>query len=215
MTAQANGGDTGLDPGMVRVRQRLRALRSRYPGTALTTEITIIHVDQVVVRAILSLPDGTTVTAHAAEPADAAGLLDEAIEQAEWRATTRALDLLGVGDFGAEARRQAPARPSVAEVEAPREESAPEQEESPQEESPQSAVEDDESATESEPEPVATVEDNDIDMADFTWTHLWTWARGHGITNRLQVEERIGRSTTGLGPGDIHAALIESGLPES
>jgi hypothetical protein len=213
MTAQANGGDTGLDPGMVRVRQRLRALRSRYPGTALTTEITIIHVDQVVVRAILALPDGTTVTAHAAEPADAAGLLDAAIEQAEWRATTRALDLLGVGDFGAEARRQVPARPAIEDVEAPREEPAPEPDESPREEAAAPAADDDEA--ESMPEPALEATDNDIDMADFTWTHLWTWARGHGITNRSQVEERIGRSTTGLGPREIHAALIESGLPES
>ncbi len=214
MAAQANGGDTGLDPGMVRVRQRLRALRSRYPGTALTTEITIIHVDQVVVRAILALPDGTTVTAHAAEPADAAGLLDAAIEQAEWRATTRALDLLGVGDFGVETRRQAPMRPAVADVEPPREDPPPEPVEPLQLEDTVSATDEDETESEAGTAPEPDVAGNDIDMADFTWTHLWTWARGHGITNRSQVEERIGRSTTGLGPRDIHAALIESGLPE-
>ncbi len=210
MTAQLNGGDTGLDPGMVRVRQRLRALRSRYPGTALTTEITIIHGDQVVIRAILTLPDGTGVTAHAAEPADAAGLLDDAIEQAEWRATTRALDLLGVGDFGAETRRQPPPPPAVADPEPARspvtddlEDAEPE----PNELTASVAAPQDASPVDAPAEP-----EGDLDMVDFTWTHLWTWARAHGITNRSQVEERIGRSTTGLGPREIHEALIQSGL---
>lgn len=87
-----------LDPDAARIRQRLRALRSRYPGVVLDTALTHIHDDQVVVRAALTLPDGSSVSAYAAEPSDSSGLLDGAIELAEQRATTRALDLLGVGD---------------------------------------------------------------------------------------------------------------------
>jgi len=213
VSALSNGGESELDPGMVRVRQRLRALRSRYPGTALTTEISHIHDQQVVVRAILSLPDGTAVTAHASEPIDDTGMLDGPIEQAEWRATTRALDLLGVGDFGAETRRPATERPPARPEPVPH--TAPPAGQAGEPEEPQTAPASSAAAEQPEEETVPALDEpDDVDMADYTWTHLWTWARGHGITNRSQVEERIGTTTTGLGPREIHEALRESGLTD-
>ena len=54
MSVHRNQNESGIDPDAARVRQRLRALRSRYPGVALATALTHIHDDQVVVRASIS-----------------------------------------------------------------------------------------------------------------------------------------------------------------
>ncbi len=105
MSAQHPPSEPDLDPGVVRLRQRLRALRGRYPGLAVTTELTHIHDEQVVIRATITFSDGGSITAYAAEPTDA-GLLDTAIELAEQRALARALDLLGVGDTSSLTRRE-------------------------------------------------------------------------------------------------------------
>ena len=223
MGTQRNGGDAGIDPGMVRIRQRLRALRSRYPGTSLTTDLTHIQDEQVVVRAALAMPDGSAVTAYAAEPIDDTGMLDGAIELAEQRATTRVLDLLGVGDFGAETRRPAPrdrqpdsepgplgGTTTVVDV-PPQDEVEIEPGDALETESATDDAETREAAPARDQEPVAT--DDEPDLADYTWTHLWSWARTHGLTNRSQVEERIGRPIEGLGPREIRQLLQESGVP--
>jgi hypothetical protein len=224
MSMQRNGGDAGIDPGMVRIRQRLRALRSRYPGTSLTTDLTHIQDEQVVVRAALAMPDGSAVTAYAAEPIDETGMLDGAIELAEQRATTRVLDLLGVGDFGAETRRPA-ARERRPEAETgSRIDPASLADTSPTDDA--DAELDDATVAESATEDVETREavppaqdqepvdtDDEPDLADYTWTHLWSWARMHGLTNRIQVEERIGRPIEGLGPREIRQLLQEAGVP--
>jgi hypothetical protein len=120
VSAQNQQPESDLDPGVVRLRQRLRALRGRYPGLAVTTELTHIHDEQVVVRAALTFSDGGSITAYAAEPTDA-GLLDTAIELAEQRALARALDLLGVGDTSSLTRRE----PAQTDTSAPRREAPP------------------------------------------------------------------------------------------
>lgn len=216
MSSQRNGDDATVDPGMVRIRQRLRALRSRYAGTALSTELTHFHDDQVVVRAALALPDGTGVTAYAAEPIDDTGMLDGAIELAEQRAIARALDLLGVGDFGGEGRRAAAPerRPGPAE-EGPAEEAPDEAPVAPAQHlvTDEAAAGEPAGAVETEASAPPAAED-EPDLADYTWTHLWSWARAHGLTNRSQVEERIGRPISGLGPREIRQLLMEAGIPE-
>jgi hypothetical protein len=206
---------------MVRIRQRLRALRSRYPGTALTTDLTHIQDEQVVVRAALAMPDGSAVTAYAAEPIDETGMLDGAIELAEQRATTRVLDLLGVGDFGAETRRPAARERQPDAGSGPPGETATEEEAPiPDEVEPDDATWAGSPAVETEAREVAAggdqeegSTDDEPDLADYTWTHLWSWARQHGLTNRSQVEERIGRPIEGLGPREIRQLLQEAGVP--
>lgn len=237
--------DTGIDPEATRIRQRLRALRSRYPGLVLHTHLTHIHDDQAVVRAELTLPDGSSVSAYAAEPSDGAGMLDGAIELAEQRATARALDLLGLGDVPAgparaEARPEPPPRlddnaPPVVDAlrkasqrrqaersAAPIEESraepvapepvAPEPESSPEPEArqrpePPPAAPPDRGPASPEPSP-------DPDMADYTWTHFWTWARAQNLSTKGQVEQRIGRSIDNLTPRDVRQLLHEHGVPQ-
>jgi hypothetical protein len=223
MSTQRDGSDAGIDPGMVRIRQRLRALRSRYPGTALTTDLTHIQDEQVVVRAAIAMPDGTAVSAYAAEPVDQTGMLDGAIELAEQRATTRVLDLLGVGDFGADTRRPAarhrqpdagsgPSGEIATVVDVPAvDETEDESDDDTLAGSEPVEAETPVAVTGGDREPVTT--DDEPDLADYTWTHLWSWARTHGLTNRTQVEERIGRPIEGLGPREIRELLQEAGVP--
>lgn len=131
MSANNQQPEADLDPGVVRLRQRLRALRGRYPGLAVTTELTHIHDEQVVIRASLTFSDGGSITAHAAEPTGS-GLLDTAIELAEQRALARALDLLGVGDTSSLTRRDsALSEPQDPRGETPAPEPAPSRPEPP------------------------------------------------------------------------------------
>lgn len=276
----------------MRIRQRMRALRGRYPGVALTTELTHIHDDQVVIRATIAFPDGTAVSAYAAEPTDSTGLLDGALELAEQRATARALDLLGVGDVPDGSRREArpddtaPSRPSAPVVtvepeperppvvrpderntppvvEALRRGQSPRGRSDAPDEAPNVAPAPTPAATERPPRTVITapvdqkpdrpvvpaeseaaapepspvtravepasphrptraepgaseMNDDDTDepdMADYSWTHFWTWAREYELKTKGQVEQKIGRTIDGLGPQEVRHLLNEAGVP--
>jgi hypothetical protein len=283
---QQQPAEAELDPGGMRIRQRLRALRGRYPGVALATELTHIHDDQVVLRATISFPDGTAVSAYAAEPTDSTGLLDGALELAEQRATARALDLLGVGEVPDGPRREArvedpapeptpePVRqpivrpeerntPSVvealrrgtrqraqAEPEVASADPAPAAERPPRtvitapvterpgrpplaerpdetdpdpgrrpqrppvEEPPVPDAEVVRRAVQPDRSPVPPPESAaDPDMADYSWTHFWTWAREYDLKTKGQVEQKIGRTIDGLNPQDVRQLLNEAGVP--
>lgn len=257
MSDRRNGAEGRLDPDAERIRQRLRALRSRYPGLALTTELTHIHDDQVVVRAIITLPDGTAVSAYAAEPSDSTGLLDGAIELAEQRATTRALELLGVGEVTAASSVEQSLPPLPP---APRDEEAtpplvdalrkaslrrvpsPEPEETDDEERgddpepipmrpepqqparPEPVTERPRGETPPEPAAIITrrepvrpvprpVPADEPDMADYSWTDFWKWARANGLSTKGQVEQRIDRPIDGLTVLEVRNLLHEAGIP--
>ncbi len=245
MSATHHPTDMAMDPDAARIRQRLRALRSRYPGLVLHTHLTHIHDDQVVVRAELSLPDGSAVSAYAAEPSDSTGLLDGAIELAEQRATARALDLLGLGEPPASTSRAEPRPEPVEERPEPastdrtpppvvdalrkasiRRQAATAQPPEPIDE-PEPEAELEVEVKQSEPEPPpdpasTTGQETDAlqdsptgepDMADYTWTHFWTWARANDLSTKGQVEQRIGRQIDNLTPRDVRQLLHENGVP--
>lgn len=232
MSATHNPAEIAVDPDAARIRQRLRALRSRYPGLVLTTHLTHIHDDQVVVRAELSLPDGSSVSAHAAEPSDSTGMLDGAIELAEQRATTRALDLLGLGDLPAGTSRteqRPPGEPANEDRTPPpvvdalrkatRRQAAVE---TPPDASGETEVVDREpdARREAEPDPQPETRAPEAetagepDLADYTWTHFWTWARANDLSTKGQVEQRIGRQIDNLTPRDVRQLLHENGIPQ-
>lgn len=229
MSTHRHQAETELDPDAARLRQRLRELRSRYPGVVLATELTHIHDDQVVVRATVTVPDGPSVSAHAAEPTDSSGLLDGALELAELRATTRALDLLVTDEIAAAASRAVPATRVVTDVTEDRvvEEVSPPvidvlRKASPRREAeverPRIRVADvdvsrptprnNDEAVVAESEPL-----DEPDLADYTWTHFWTWARANELSTKGQVEQRIGRAIDSLTPRDVRQMLHETGIP--
>lgn len=222
MSSHRHQAESELDPDAARIRQRLRALRSRYPGVALATDLTHIHDDQVVIRATLTLPDGTSVSAYAAEPTDSSGLLDTAIELSEQRATSRALDLLGVGEVPPQPRRSDPtadmanddlAPPPV--IDALRKARRPAGQDQDDHIDP---VHDAEPEGGVDVEAVATTPPesstgDEPDLADYTWTHFWTWARANNLSTKGQVEQRIGQPIDSMTPRDVRQMLHDTGIP--
>lgn len=74
---------------------RIVWLRRQRPGTVIDTESVRIERDLVVIRAVATLPDGTSGSGFAAELTDDHASLAIALETAETRAIGRALDVLG------------------------------------------------------------------------------------------------------------------------
>jgi hypothetical protein len=50
-------------------------------------------------------------------------------------------------------------------------------------------------------------------MADYSWTHFWTWAREYELKTKGQVEQKIGRTIDGLGPQEVRQLLNQAGVP--
>ncbi|HEX5504754.1 MAG TPA: hypothetical protein VFW96_19205 [Thermomicrobiales bacterium] len=44
---------------------------------------------------------------------------------------------------------------------------------------------------------------DDLDMANYGWTEFWSWARGHGFSDRNALDAAVGRSTKGMTPLEI------------
>jgi hypothetical protein len=231
LSTHRDQAETELDPDVARLRQRLRELRSRHPGVVLATELTHIHDDQVVVRATVTVPNGPSASAHAAEPTDSSGLLDGAIELAELRATTRALDLLSIGDSAAGATHRATpvsrvtadvtddrvieegATPPVIDAlrkASPRREAGAER---PRVRAADMAASRPSPRNNEESNRAASEPDDEPDLADYTWTHFWTWARANDLSTKGQVEQRIGRVIDSLTPRDVRKMLHEKGTP--
>jgi hypothetical protein len=63
---------------------------------------------------------------------------------------------------------------------------------------------------EQRPEPSESGEEPPLE--DYTWTHFWRWARGHNLSTKGQVEQRIGRPLDNLTPAEVRIALRETGI---
>ena len=237
---QANGDLDGPQATMLRVLW----VRSDHPDTRVETELTHLHDDLVVFRALVALPGGATATGYASEWGAPGKNLAIAIERAETRAIGRALDTLGYvipagtasrdgGDTHAppviDALRKASLRrPQPGTVILPDLEPDPEvdpetgeiagaaaiadvgdqvQAGTPAEEAPAATST---PVPEQRPEPSESGEEPPLE--DYTWTHFWRWARGHNLSTKGQVEQRIGRPLDNLTPAEVRIALRETGI---
>lgn len=54
---------------------------------------------------------------------------------------------------------------------------------------------------------------DDLALEDYSWTHFWKWARSHELTNRAEVEKRLGHSIDGRTPADVRIELQKQGIP--
>lgn len=231
---QASGDLDGPQATMLRVLW----VRSDHPDTRVESELTHLHDDLVVFRALVALPGGATATGYASETGAPGGSMALAIERAETRAIGRALDILGyVIPAGAsvpagddtnappviDALRKASLRHPPAEtVILP--DPGPEPEVDP--ETGEIAAEDEPLPSEAPAEKTSPVSANPLpnrrpavvdsseepSLEDYTWTHFWRWARGHNLSTKEQVEERIGRPLDNLTPADVRIALRHSGI---
>jgi len=240
---QAHGDLDGPQATILRVLW----VRGDHPDTRVETELTHLHDDLIVFRALVALPGGATATGYASETGVPGKNMAIAIERAETRAIGRALDILGYviaagagtrtnGDTHAppvvDALRKAslhraptgtivlpdldpdpeidePADPETGEIA-----DLPDALDIP-EEPPAKAPAEPEKPSAAVPEPdrrPAAEATDDPPLEDYTWTHFWRWARGHNLTTKGQVEQRIGRPLDNLTPADVRVALQATGI---
>jgi len=205
------------------VKWRLLWLRREHPDAEIVTEHVRIDETSAIFKATVALPTGGKATGYGSETA---GDFGDFIEKAETKAIGRALNALGYGaqfadDTDEAAARLAPA-PTVAErpatarptrsappPAAPREPIAidPErQRPGPAAPPPTAASASNRAATPNSAEPAAT---DEPDMADYTPTAFWRWAKEQGL-DRPGVEQLIGRSVIGLTPLEMRRLVLDA-----
>jgi len=54
---------------------------------------------------------------------------------------------------------------------------------------------------------------DELPLEDYSWTHFWRWARSHDLSNKAQVEKRLGHSIDGRTPADVRSELHNLGIP--
>ena len=237
---QANGDLDGPQATMLRVLW----VRADHPDTRVETELTHLHDDLIVFRALVALPGGATATGYASETGVPGKNMAIAIERAETRAIGRALDVLGYVIASAAATRNNGDTHAPSVVDALRKATLhrsptgtvvlpdlvpdPDIDESVDPEpdmiagstgTPETAGPSVPTApvtpVPAAPQPMrrpATEPAVDPPLEDYTWTHFWRWARGHNLTTKGQVEQRIGRPLDNLTPADVRVALQATGI---
>lgn len=228
---RGRGGGDYLD-----VKWRLLWLRKEHPDAELLTEMVEHDQQMAIFKATVTLPTGGKATGYGSETAND---FPDFIEKAETKAIGRALNALGFGaQFGergddtaavppgrpmperAAARPVAPpapvplnraqhagrppARPEVPATGPARDAaSAP----APIRERP--------ARTAPEPAPAAPASAApDADLAEYSWSAFWPWARERGLNGPKEIEAVIGQPVAGLSPAELRA-LIQTARAES
>lgn len=197
-----------------RVAARLRALRDEHSDAQVTTELVRFDDSVAIVRAAIVLPGGGSASGYGGSSAPG----HEAVEEAETRALSRALTVLGYGgearvasaSAGAGQRAPEPSvehRPPAAEPAAtPAAEPAPRA--ATAQRAPARPAASAASSAQPASKPVAATAD-EPPLEDYSWTAFWNWARKLGYQNKPAVEELIGQSITSLSPAQVRDLMRE------
>jgi hypothetical protein len=188
------GGAEYLD-----VKWRLLWLRKEHPDAEIITDLVQHDPEMAIFKATVTLPTGGKATGYGSETA---ADFPDFIEKAETKAVGRALNALGYGaQFSDVPRDDSSSAPAVARAsEAPRAarpvpmpqrqpRSAPER-------APTPASTRAESAT---PSPDAT----EPELAEYSWSAFWPWARQRGLNGPKEVEMLIGQPVAGFSPAQL------------
>lgn len=227
---RGRGGGDYLD-----VKWRLLWLRKEHPDAELITEMVEHDQQMAIFKATVTLPTGGKATGYGSETAND---FPDFIEKAETKAIGRALNALGFGaqfgERGDEAAPLPPARPaqerpsartaapSPAPVPlnrtaqtarpparpdalpaAPAREAAPTP--TPMRERAAPPVRDVPPAV----APVANLPD--ADLAEYSWSAFWPWARDRGLNGPKEIESVIGQPVAGLSPAELRALIQAAG----
>lgn len=52
-----------------------------------------------------------------------------------------------------------------------------------------------------------SIEEEDVDMANYGWTEFWSWARARGFSDRKSLDAVVGRPTGGMTPMEIRKSI--------
>ena len=219
---RGRGGNTDY----LGVRWSLVWLRKEHPDAQIVTEHVQIDPTIAIFKATVSLPTGGTATGYGSETA---GDFGDYIEKAETKAIGRALRALGFGAPNSEGGDEAEASPPVA---APRPTAAASPAPArtrptpitrpapaPAATAPASSrpvagaapPARSRAATVAEPAPAApraARAADDAELADYSWSAFWPWARGIGLPDKKAIEDLIGRTTDGLLPADLRGLIL-------
>jgi hypothetical protein len=198
---RGRGGGEYLD-----VKWRLLWLRKDHPDAEIVTELVEHDGQMAIFKATVTVPSGGKATGYGSETASD---FPDFIEKAETKAIGRALNALGYGaQFGDAARSDdpaltrgtdrggtpggAPARP----VPLPR--------------APRASV------TSVEPIPAQPPDRQirpapagvDPELAEYSWSAFWPWARERGLNGPKEIEILIGQQVAGLSPAELRDLIL-------
>ena len=186
-------GRGGSQTDYLDVKHRLLWLRTEHPDAEIVTEHIRIDETGAIFKATVSIPGGGRATGHGSETAQD---FTDFIEKAETKALGRALNALGYGAQFAEGeavdQRTAPAKGQHRATEHPEGRQG-----RPSKSAPAAPI-----------AKTANTSDNETpSLADYSWNSFWQWARGQGYTSKDDLDRAVGRSTAGMGPGQIRDQL--------
>ena len=210
---RGRGGNTDY----LGVRWSLVWLRKEHPDAQIVTEHVQIDPTIAIFKATVTLPTGGRATGYGSETAADFG---DYIEKAETKAIGRALRALGFGapnSEGGDESELAPPPPRQAAPTAP-ERARPTPVERP---TPTAATatrpRPAEAAPAARPRPVAAEpaaparparSGEDAELADYSWSAFWPWARELGLPNKKAIEELIGQATDALTPAELRGRIL-------
>lgn len=223
---RGRGGNTDY----LGVRWSLVWLRKEHPDAQIVTDHVQIDPTIAIFKATVSLPTGGKATGYGSETA---GDFGDYIEKAETKAIGRALRALGFGapnsEGGDEAEASPPAAaPHPAAASSPAPAPAPARARptpitrpaptpsatapaSPRPMAGAAPPARPRAATAAEPAPVAprpARAADDAELADYSWSAFWPWARGIGLPDKKAIEDLIGCTTDGLLPAELRTLIL-------
>ena len=231
---RGRGGGDYLD-----VKWRLLWLRKEHPDAELLTEMVEHDQQMAIFKATVTLPTGGKATGYGSETAND---FPDFIEKAETKAIGRALNALGFGaQFGergddtatmpagrpvqerpasrpvsvapapvplnrAQPAGRPPARPD-AKAAGPVRDAAPapaQMRERPARPVPEVAP--------AAPAPAPGAPD--ADLAEYSWSAFWPWARERGLNGPKEIEAVIGQPVAGLSPAELRTFIQAAGTEQ-
>jgi len=192
------GGSEYLD-----VKWRLLWLRKEHPDAGILTELIQYDPQMAIFKATVTLPTGGMATGYGSETASD---FPDFIEKAETKAIGRALNALGYGAQFGEAPRPDEVPPARESAEPPR--PTPRTEDRPQPSEPVERTVQPSAAAglvnAPAPSPVAA----EPELADYSWSAFWPWARERGLNGPREIEALIGQPVAGLTPADLRDRIV-------
>ena len=198
---RGRGGGEYLD-----VKWRLLWMRKEHPNAEIVTELVEHDGQMAIFKATVILPSGGKATGYGSETASD---FPDFIEKAETKAIGRALNALGYGaQFGEATRSDDPTLARSAErasgdaptparpVPLPRPSQRTGARQDPQRDQPQERQSSPDSA-ESDPE-----------LAEYSWSAFWPWARERGLNGPKEIEILIGQQVAGLSPAELRDLIL-------
>jgi hypothetical protein len=185
------------------VKWRLLWLRKEHPDACIVTDLVQYDPQMAIFKATVTLPTGGMATGYGSETASD---FADFMEKAETKAIGRALNALGYGAQFGDAPRPEEAPQGRASADAPRPAARTEARLQPQEPVERPAY----STPAAVPvaAPVANVTAAEPELADYSWSAFWPWARERGLNGPREIEALIGQPVAGLTPAELRDQII-------